>query len=466
MNITVKQDKQKEPRRDNINNAFEIQEQKFNDANEKPRIEANSHTIQIAKNNANITVNMPNIIDYSWINQSKEDISLWSRIIEIDRIGNKVKWDWLESLDYRGGVSKLSNASIDDIIALNDEDALHYLKEDLKIFNDLTALYERAKISFMFDSKRIVSKYDYMRAVAFATTRIKDEIDIIMLTHDTDDINDYYDETMYDFEDLMRNQGKYESQTDKTSKPAKPRSMRYLPGQDVNTVIGVDIETTGLHYYSDYLIDIGYEKMEVSPLTPVLTHENMVNATNYPYTENYYETAGAYDAHRQMFGVNERRQYVGNPAEYLNGLKSEHIYDEPAFDVNMTAQHEILNALMSAPYVAHNARFEHPWFTAKLKGYAEAYRDGRITYIDTMYMSWYWDDKPRKNRDNTLELYAKRHGIINEDNDERHLGLEDTHIMLLAMKQHLKALYADKQGPWNPDDPIIGVGGKTVPQYS
>ena len=36
---------------------------------------------------------------------------------------------------------------------------------------------------------------------------------------------------------------------------------------------------------------------------------------------------------------------------------------------------------------------------------------------------------------------------------ERHLGLEDTHIMLVAMKHHLDVLHAEGRGPW-------GAGGR------
>ena len=46
----------------------------------------------------------------------------------------------------------------------------------------------------------------------------------------------------------------------------------------------------------------------------------------------------------------------------------------------------------------------------------------------------------------------------------RHLGLEDTHIMLVAMKHHLKTLRANGQGPWEFDGKP-GVGGKHCKKY-
>ena len=50
--------------------------------------------------------------------------------------------------------------------------------------------------------------------------------------------------------------------------------------------------------------------------------------------------------------------------------------------------------------------------------------------------------------DNTLDAYAKRQGALDSAHNERHLGLEDTHIMLVAMKHHLATLKAQGQGPW------------------
>ena len=44
--------------------------------------------------------------------------------------------------------------------------------------------------------------------------------------------------------------------------------------------------------------------------------------------------------------------------------------------------------------------------------------------------------------------------------NERHLGLEDSHIMLVAMKHHLAALKAQGKGPWGSTG-RAGVGGKS-----
>ena len=66
-------------------------------------------------------------------------------------------------------------------------------------------------------------------------------------------------------------------------------------------------------------------------------------------------------------------------------------------------------------------------------GYAESYRAGNITIIDTLPMSRRWDegsipDDEHPHGNNTLDAYAKRQGALDASKSERHLGLEDTHM--------------------------------------
>ena len=125
------------------------------------------------------------------------------------------------------------------------------------------------------------------------------------------------------------------------------------------------------------------------------------------------------------------------------------------FDEWPQAQAGLLARLTQQPYVAHNATFEHSWFMLNVAGYAESYRAGRITIIDTLPMSRQWDPgavptNEHPYGDNTLDAYAKRQGALDSAHNERHLGLEDSHIMLVAMKHHLAALKAQGKGPWGP----------------
>ena len=168
----------------------------------------------------------------------------------------------------------------------------------------------------------------------------------------------------------------------------------YLPGRDVDAVMGIDIETTGID---------------------------------------------------------------------VRGRSSEAGYR--LFDEWPQAQAGLLARLTQQPYVAHNATFEHSWFMLNVAGYAESYRAGRITIIDTLPMSRQWDPgavptNEHPYGDNTLDAYAKRQGALDSAHNERHLGLEDSHIMLVAMKHHLAALKAQGKGPWGSTG-RAGVGGKS-----
>jgi len=134
------------------------------------------------------------------------------------------------------------------------------------------------------------------------------------------------------------------------------------------------------------------------------------------------------------------------------------------FDEWPEAQSGLLQRLVQQPYVAHNATFEHGFFMLNVTGYAEAYRAGGIVIVDTMPMSRQWDpgsvETPEHPYgDNTLDAYAKRQGALQADQNERHLGLEDAHIMLVAMKHQLEWLHEQRKGPWGPDG-RPGVGGK------
>ena len=85
------------------------------------------------------------------------------------------------------------------------------------------------------------------------------------------------------------------------------------------------------------------------------------------------------------------------------------------FDEWPQAQAGLLARLTQQPYVAHNATFEHSWFMLNVAGYAESYRAGRITIIDTLPMSRQWDPgavptNEHPYGDNTLDAYAQTSG--------------------------------------------------------
>ena len=225
----------------------------------------------------------------------------------------------------------------------------------------------------------------------------------------------------------------------------------YLPGRDLDTVMGIDIETTGTDPARVYIIDAGFEFMNM--ISPRPSGEPL----GYCYEQGYYEAGDAYGQARLSFGVPAQNALLGNPLILdLTGIdvRDRAGTDFRLFDEWPEAQVGLLQRLEQQPYVAHNARFEHSFFMLNVAGYAESYRAGNITIIDTLPMSRRWDegsipDDEHPYGNNTLDAYAKRQGALDASQSERHLGLEDTHIMLVAMKHHLGVLHAEGRGPWS-----------------
>ena len=236
-----------------------------------------------------------------------------------------------------------------------------------------------------------------------------------------------------------------------------------LPGRDVDAVMGIDIETTGIDPARDYIIDVGFEFMNMASPRPAGEPET------YAYEQGYYAAGDAYGQSRLAFGVPPENAALGNALiAKLTGIDVRGRSSEAGyrlFDEWPQAQAGLLARLTQQPYVAHNATFEHSWFMLNVAGYAESYRAGRITIIDTLPMSRQWDPgavptNEHPYGDNTLDAYAKRQGALDSAHNERHLGLEDSHIMLVAMKHHLAALKAQGKGPWGSTG-RAGVGGKS-----
>ena len=247
------------------------------------------------------------------------------------------------------------------------------------------------------------------------------------------------------------------------SAPAKRGDWRdvYLPGRDVDTVMGIDIETTGTDPARVYIIDVGFEFMNMASPRPA------DEPGGYVYEQPYYQAGDAYGQARLSFGVTPENARHGNALiRDLTGIdvRERGAGEYRLFDEWPEAQTGLLARLTQQPYVAHNATFEHGFFMLNVAGYAEAYRAGRITIIDTLPMSRQWDpgsvpDESHPYGDNTLDAYAKRQGALDPAHDERHLGLEDAHIMLVAMKHHLAELKREGKGPWGADGKP-GTGGK------
>jgi DNA polymerase III epsilon subunit-like protein len=182
----------------------------------------------------------------------------------------------------------------------------------------------------------------------------------------------------------------------------------------VPNVVGIDLETTGLSPIRNWVIDAGLEYIDL-------------DTDNEPF-----------DSYRSHYGVSSKRYELGNPTEFVSQINITELKDVEPLETDHEAQEFLLSALTSRPFVAHNARFENSFFMQNIEGYAEARRAGRIRIIDTQKLSRRLD--PREEEGNSLEAYAHRWNGLEASEQERHLGLEDTHIMLLAMRNHLRSV--------------------------
>lgn len=441
-----------------------------------------------------------NNTDRSWLSDAKNDITAWSEVMPLDADEKPIDWDWVRSLDLEHGIGHAPDDFPHDE---SSPDVHDLLRRDYMVRERLEPILARCNRAFMTDFDRVLDSYRLARALAYANRRLNDEIlylidrgvdeglwtasaarkggaTIQVLSPAGDDrpLSDVIDRTG----DILnararrrRAQRKMEearlsaATPDATHDESPKRSWRdaYLPGRDVDHVLGIDIETTGIDPARVYIIDVGSEHMNMISPKPA-------DATGtYRYEQHHYEQGDAYGQSRLSFGVPELAARRGNPViADLTGIDIRTRGPESGLQIlddRPDAQRELLDGLERQPYVAHNAAFEHGFFMLTIDGYAESYRDGRITIIDTMLMSQRWDpgSKPGANHpypNNRLDSYAKRQGILTADQSERHLGLEDAHIMLMAMKHHLTTLRAENQGPWGPEGEP-GTGGKHCKKY-
>ena len=190
------------------------------------------------------------------------------------------------------------------------------------------------------------------------------------------------------------------------SKPAK------------GTFVGVDIETTSTSPDRGYIINVGWELMELA------------------------DGAEATDAHTVFCGLPDQYEETGVPLSEIHHITWGDVGDKKPFREDKELQAELLKVLKKHPFMAHNAAFEDSWFMLHLDGYAEARKAGKIVPIDTRdicraldpevrFLSW--EAKPA-----SLEAWAQRRGVLAADEAERHLGLDDTDLMFRTLIAELK----------------------------
>ena len=201
------------------------------------------------------------------------------------------------------------------------------------------------------------------------------------------------------------------------------------------TLVGIDLETTGTSANQDYIIDAGWELYDM-------------------------DTGRASDAQRHTYGLSKQRelQGIGKDITSLTGITTDDVAGHIPFQEDADAQETMMAALDGRIMVAHNARFEQSFLIGNCEGYAEAVRDGRIRIIDSMKVAHHSEDT--RTRGFKLDDYARRNHALDDDRDtqvpahdgghiqldqgktERHLGLEDAHIMMRAMRNQLNMLHS------------------------
>ena len=448
--------------------------------------------------------------DDDWLMRAHGDIDQWAAVMDVDADDRPIDWNWVRTLDLVHGVGV---ATVHDCDAGASSDVHDLLRRDLMIRDRLEAILTCCDRVFMTDYDRLIPSYRLPRALAHANRRLNDEINllrdrgvaeglwtvayehrervtvpVLQAAEGAPAVDDIQDRTAELVNGRAERRKRAREQreagdrrmvaanlegaiaaggaaADEGTTAASPIGSDwrdvYLPGRSLDTVMGIDIETTGTDPLRDYIIDVGFEYMNMVTPRPQDAPAGM------PYVDSSYQAGDAYGQARLGFGVTRANAWHGNETiRNLTGIdvKMRSSSQWRLFDEWPQAQQGLLMRLEQQPFVAHNANFEHRFFLHNVAGYAESYRAGHIVIIDTMPMSRRWDEGSAPNEahpygDNSLESYAKRQSALPEGSSERHLGLEDAHIMLVAMKRHLTALREANRGPWGPDG-VSGTGGK------
>lgn len=196
------------------------------------------------------------------------------------------------------------------------------------------------------------------------------------------------------------------------------RGVLYGAKPAKGTFVGVDIETTSTNPEQGYIVNVGWETMELR------------------------EGARPEGATSAFCGLPAQYEETGVPLEEIHRISWNDVADKKPFRQDADLQAQLLKALMSKPYLAHNAAFEDSWFMLNLPGYAEARKAGKIIPIDTRDLCRALDPEVRflswETRPASLEAWARRRGTLAEDEAERHLGLDDTDLMFRTVVAELQ----------------------------
>ena len=201
-------------------------------------------------------------------------------------------------------------------------------------------------------------------------------------------------------------------------------AVAYVRKPIKGTVLGIDIETTGRAPERGYIINVGWEIMDLT------------------------STAEPHDAEAHYCGLPDIYRGSDVPLSNIHHITWDDIDSKTPFRDDKALQKQLLKLMKKYPYMAHNAAFEDSWFKIHLDGYAEARRAGKIVVIDSRDICRKLDNEvatlPRESAPASLENWARRRGTLAADANEQHLGLDDTDLMLRTVQAEFnrKSMFA------------------------
>ena len=191
------------------------------------------------------------------------------------------------------------------------------------------------------------------------------------------------------------------------------------------TVLGIDIETTDRYPDRGYIVNVGFEIMELTA------------------------DAEPHDAEAHFCGIPDMYAEKGVPLERIHHIGWADVAGKIPFRQDKKLQAKLLRLMKKYPYKAHNAAFEDSWFTLHLEGYAEARRAGKIVPVDTRDICRQLDPEvktlPRESSPASLENWARRRGTLAKTEAEVHQGLDDTELMLRTVQAEFVARHCFKE---------------------
>ena len=203
-------------------------------------------------------------------------------------------------------------------------------------------------------------------------------------------------------------------------------AVAYVDKPIKGTVLGIDIESTGRAPERGYIINVGWKLMDMT------------------------SDAEPRDGEAYFCGIPEDPyRAAGVPLANIHRITWDDLDGKAPFREDAALQAKLLKLMKKYPYMAHNAAFEDSWFMLHLNGYAEARRAGKIKIIDSRDICRRLDSEvsslPRDSSPASLENWARRRGTLSWDEAERHLGLEDTDLMLRTVQAefNLKSMFAE-----------------------